>query len=272
MSPRHGVVTTLIGVSLATFVMAAHAQKDTAAPGSVAATVNNQKITTDALAAYQRSLGTGRNPAPPADVALDQLIGIELMYQEGKKQGVDKLPEVQSDLENQRRNIVARTMMRKYLAAKPVTDSELRKAYDQRVANMPKQEYKLAHILTPTIEAANAAIADLGKGKSFSDAAAQHSTDPNTKANGGALPWLNTQQMPESVRKAAEALQKSAYTKTPVKTDLGWHVFYLEDTRNVTPPSFGDVKDQLRTVVENERVSQFVAELKKSAKISVGSK
>lgn len=272
MSLRHGVVTILTGVFLATFVLVAHAQKDAAAAGSVAATVNNQKITNDAVAAYQRSLGTGQNPPPPADAALDQLIGIELMYQEGKKQGVDKLPDVQSDLENQRRNIVARAMMRKHLLAKPVTETELRKAYDQRVANMPKQEYKLAHILTPSVEAANAAISELGKGKAFAEVAAQHSADPNTKANGGSLPWLNTQQMPESVRTAAGALQKSAYTKTPVKTDLGWHVFLLEDSRNVTPPRFEDVKDQLKTVVENERISNFVAELKKDAKISVGAK
>jgi len=269
MSRRHRVVTPVVSLFLAASVTAVSAQTATVAPGSVVATINNQKLTAEALTAYQRSLASGQNPPPPADVALDQLIGIELMYQEGKKQGVDKLPEVQSDLENQRRNIVARATMRKHLAAKPVTDSDLRKAYELRVANMPKQEYKLAHILTPTAEAANAAIAELGKGKSFSEVAASHSTDPNTKANGGSLPWLNTQQMPESVRNAAQSLQKSAYTRSPVKTDLGWHVFMLEDTRSVTPPPFDSVKDQLKTAVENERISELVAELKKSAKIEI---
>lgn len=268
MSRRH-VLAAIVSMSLATFVTAANGQQDAVAPGTVVATVNSQKLTAEALTAYQRSLVTGQNPPPPADVALDQLVGIELMYQEGKKQGVDKQPDVQSDLENQRRNIVARAMMRKHLAAKPVTESELRKAYDLRVANMPKQEYKLAHILVPTSEAAKAAIAELSKGKRFADVAASHSTDPNTKANGGSLPWLNTQQMPESVRTAAESLQKSAYTRTPVKTDLGWHVFLLEDTRSVTPPPFDTVKDQLKTAVENERVSALVAELKKGAKIDV---
>lgn len=268
MSRRHIVVTSVVGLLLGAVVTAANAQSPAVAPGSVVATVNNQKLTVEALTAYQRSLAGAQNP-PPADAALDQLIGIELMYQEGKKRGVDKLPEVQSDLENQRRNIVARAMMRKHLEAKPVSDSDLRKAYDLRVANMPKQEYKLAHILASTEDAANTAIAELSKGKQFSDVAASHSTDPNTKANGGSLPWLNSQQMPESVLKAAQSLQKSAYTRTPVKTDLGWHVFMLEDTRSVTPPSFDAVKEQLRTAVENERISQLVADLKKGAKIEV---
>lgn len=269
MSRGHIVVTTIMSLSLAGFFTPAHAQKEAAAPGKVVATVNKEKITADALAAYQRSLNIGQNAAPPADAALDQLIGIELMYQEAKKQGVDKQPDVQSDLENQRRNIIARAMMRKHLSAKPVTDGDLRKAYDARVAGMPKLEYKLAHILAPSSDAANTAIAELGKGKKFAEVAASHSTDPNTKANGGSLPWLNAQQMPEGVRKAAESLQKSAYTRAPVKTDLGWHVFMLEDTRNVTPPAFDTVKDQLRTVVENERISELVAELKKNAKIEV---
>lgn len=268
MTFHRAVATALASLAIAALAPAANAQQATAAPGTVVATVNSQKLTIEALTAYQGSLGAGQNP-PPADAALDQLIGIELMYQEGKKAGVEKQPDVQADLENQRRNIVARAMMRKHLSTKPVTEQDIRKAYDARVASMPKQEYKLAHILTANAEAANAAIAELSKGTSFSQVALSHSTDPNTKANGGSLPWLNPQQMPESVLKAASGLQKSAYTRTPVQTDLGWHVFMLEDTRAVTPPGYESVKDQLRSMLENERISQHVAELKKTAKIEV---
>jgi peptidyl-prolyl cis-trans isomerase C len=257
---------TLVSCAVLLFVSTgAHAQKK--AGDATAATVNGQAISALSLQSYQRSFAPGQNVAP--EPALDQLVGIELLAQEGKKKGLEKSPEVVADLENQRRNIVARAMMRNYLDANPVTDAQIRQAYDQRVATLPKQEYKLAHILTPTADAANAAIADLTKGKAFAAVARERSTDSNNKDNGGSLPWLNPNQMPPPVRDAVAGLKKSEYTKAPVQSELGWHVLLLEDTRAVTPPAFDAVKDQLKSSLENDRIGQYVAELKKSAKIVI---
>ena len=257
-------------VALALFCGAANAQS-TPAPSSttaVLATVNNQPLTKQALEAYKRSAPPDQTP--PDDAALDLLINIEVLYQEGKKQGLDNTPDYLADVENQRRNLLARTVMHSILTKKPIKEDELQQAYQKRVEQMSKKEYKLSHILSTNEADAKAVIAQLDKGQSFATLALSHSTDADSRDKGGSLPWLDPVRMPAPVKEAAAALAApNSYTKTPVKTDMGWHVFMLESTRDVTPPSYDVVKAQLRSAMENERVNAYVAELKKAAKIEL---
>ena len=68
---------------------------------------------------------------------------------------------------------------------------------------------------------------------------------------------------------ATAALKKGEYTKSPVKTDFGWHVIKLEDTRDVSPPSFDSVKDQLGNMLQNQMISDYVNQLRDKAKIEL---
>ena len=63
-------------------------------------------------------------------------------------------------------------------------------------------------------------------------------------------------------------LKKGEYTKTPVKTDFGYHVIMLEDTRPLTPPAFDQVKPQLQQRAQQQQVEQLVKKLRDSAKIN----
>jgi peptidyl-prolyl cis-trans isomerase C len=52
-----------------------------------------------------------------------------------------------------------------------------------------------------------------------------------------------------------------------VQSQFGWHVIKLEDTRDVQPPPFDQVKDQLNNVVLAKKFKTYADELKKTAKI-----
>jgi peptidyl-prolyl cis-trans isomerase C len=43
-----------------------------------------------------------------------------------------------------------------------------------------------------------------------------------------------------------------------VKTQFGWHVIILEDTRVQTPPPFEAVKAQLEPVVQREKLTSYL--------------
>ncbi len=66
---------------------------------------------------------------------------------------------------------------------------------------------------------------------------------------------------------AVKALKKGEYTQQPVQTQFGWHVIKLEDTRDVAPPPFDQVKDKLVNAVIRKKLQAYVAELKKTATI-----
>jgi peptidyl-prolyl cis-trans isomerase C len=62
-------------------------------------------------------------------------------------------------------------------------------------------------------------------------------------------------------------LAKGKFTETPVKTDFGYHVILVEDSRPLTPPPFDQIKPQINQRLQQEQLQKYVAELQKKAKI-----
>jgi len=63
------------------------------------------------------------------------------------------------------------------------------------------------------------------------------------------------------------ALGKGKYSDTPVKTDFGYHVIQVDDSRPLTPPTFDQVKPQLLQRLQQEQLQKFVGELRSKAKV-----
>jgi peptidyl-prolyl cis-trans isomerase C len=53
----------------------------------------------------------------------------------------------------------------------------------------------------------------------------------------------------------------------PVKTQFGWHIIKVEDRRNRAMPEFDKVKDQIASYVARRAQTEFVAQLRETAKI-----
>lgn len=236
----------------------------------VVATVNGRTITDEMLNLYgaQRSRNPGAQPIT-REAALDELINIELVAQDAERKGIDKQANVVKQLEWQRRSVLVGVSMREYLAAHPVTDDELQKAYKAFTKEHDGKEYNARHILVESEDEAKAIIADLGKGGDFGKLAEEKSKDPSGKHNGGDLGWFSGKQMVAPFSEAVAKMKKGQTSKAPVQTQFGWHVIKLEDTREVPAPAFAEIEDQLRTQAQNQRVDTYIAELRKGAKIEV---
>jgi peptidyl-prolyl cis-trans isomerase C len=66
---------------------------------------------------------------------------------------------------------------------------------------------------------------------------------------------------------AVMALKKGELSATPVQTQYGWHIIRLEDTREIQPPPFDQVKGQLGQVVLAKKFRGYSDELLKAAKV-----
>ncbi len=111
-------------------------------------------------------------------------------------------------------------------------------------------------------------IAELDSGANFAELAKSKSTGPTAK-NGGDLGWFKPNQMVPPFAQAVSEMKKGSYTKKPVKTQFGWHVIKLEDERKLTPPKFEEVKEQIRSIKTNQKIQQYVIELRKKAKVDI---
>lgn len=150
-----------------------------------------------------------------------------------------------------------------------VTDADVKARYDKEVAALPKQEEVHArHILVKTEDEAKDVIKQLDAGKDFAELAKEKSTDPN-KDDGGDLGYFTRGRMVKEFEDAAFSLEKGTYSKTPVKTDFGYHVIKVEDKRDSPPPPFEQVQDQVRQLVMRDKYLALLNDAKAKAKVEI---
>lgn len=242
----------------------------------VVATVNGVKITRQQLDMHIQLLQTmTQQKVDDQAAALSDLIDREVVQQEVKKKKLDKNTELNYLAEFQRRELFSKALLKKSDAAKPVTDEELQKLYDEKIKNLNLKEYKIRHILIKSSDPdgenkAKAIVAELDKGSNFEDLAKEKSQDP-TASKGGDIGWLNLAQLRglPAIAQAISEMSKGTYSKTPVQSNAGWHVLKLEDSRKKEPPTFEQSKKQLARIIQQSRIQSYVSGLRNKAKVDI---
>jgi peptidyl-prolyl cis-trans isomerase C len=237
--------------------------------GVVIATVNNSPLTQDVLDIYatQRKAQGGEEQANSEEAILNELISLELMRQDSVNKGLNTQPFVVAAIDQQTRTALAGAAIKDFMANNPVSDEAAKTVYDEQIAIAGK-EYSARHILVDDEETANEVIKLLDSGSDFSELAKEKSTGPSGPS-GGKLGWFGADQMVKPFSDATAALEKGAYTKTPVQTQFGWHVIILDDVRESSPPPFDDVKDRIKLLLANQQLQQYVEKMKSSAVIDI---
>jgi peptidyl-prolyl cis-trans isomerase C len=247
----------------ATSTITQAAEKD-----GLVATVNGTKITASMLQDYQHSRGIADNDLKKQQIQMmvEEMINRELIFQDALKNGVDKTPAVKKQMESLHKNVVAGAMLKNVAQSGNITDDDLKKEYEQRKHEMVTQEYKASHILVEKEDTAKEIIKELTKGAKFADLVKSKSIGPGAE-HGGDIGWFKPGEMDKEFSDAVVALKDGEYTKTPVKTQFGWHVILREASREIPPPSFDQMKEQLKMHVQNLQIQDYIAALRKKAKI-----
>ena len=237
-------------------------------PGKVLATVNGSAITQPVLDVYME-IRKNQKPGNSADrdTVLNELISLELMSQEGINKGLETNPTVIATLDQQQRTVFASAAIKDFLANNPVSDEQARELYDNQIGKAGK-EYNARHILVKTQEEAVDIIKQLDNGGNFEELAKEKSTGPSGKA-GGKLGWFSPTQMVKPFSDATAKLEKGSYTKEPVQTQFGWHVILLEDSRELTPPAYDEVKERVKLVIANQELQAHIQQLRASADVEI---
>lgn len=194
-----------------------------------------------------------------------ELIGREVLIQEADKQGYGMRPEVKSQIENTRQSVIINAMLADYVKKNPVKDAEIKAEYDKYKAAMGEKEYHSRHILVGSEAEAKDIIAKLKAGGKFEELA-KVSKDGSAN-NGGDLGWMAPGKLVKPFADAMVALKNGQYTETPVKTEFGYHVIKMEESRATKLPSLDEVKGQIAEAMQQKKIAAFRDELMKKAKI-----
>ncbi|MGQ0428703.1 MAG: peptidylprolyl isomerase [Gammaproteobacteria bacterium] len=258
---------TLAGMMLAVGCTKAETPADDAA--KPVATVDGTPISNEVWLLYVKTRHQGKTvdqlTSEERSESLEELIRMYVGAAEAKKQKLDD-GEPGARLELVSRSALAEMLFRKQSEGKEPTEEELKAEYDARIAEMPKAEYHARHILVDDEAKAKDLIVQLDKGTKFEALAKEHSSD-GSAAEGGDLGWFTAGQMVKPFSDAVQQLEIGKYTATPVKSDFGWHVIRLEETRPTTPPPYDTVKPQLGPMVKQKRFEAHLKELVEKARI-----
>lgn len=149
-------------------------------------------------------------------------------------------------------------------AKKNIKDSEINKYYKDEI----KPDIKVSHILI-TVDAATDASDDdktkaeenakktaeevinklneaSDKQQAFKDLAKEYSKDDSTKEDGGNLGYINKNTLGDSYKNMVDSaynLKDGEYTKSPVKSALGYHIVLRTETKEKA--SLDEVKDSI---------------------------
>ena len=197
----------------------------------------------------------------------EEVIVREIFMQEAQKRGLAASEDVKAQMELARQTILIRELFADFQKKNPVTDAELKGEYDKFVATNSGKEYKARHILVDKEDEAKDIVARLKKGEKFDELAKKLSKDPGSGAKGGDLDWANATSYVAEFSQAMVKLEKGQLTQEPVKSQFGWHVIQLDDTRDAKLPAFEDLKPQISQQLTQQKLATFQEDLRKAAKV-----
>jgi peptidyl-prolyl cis-trans isomerase C len=200
-----------------------------------------------------------RTPELEAQVR-DEVVLREMFVQEAEKRGFQGKADYKVQMEFARQTILIRELFTQYQATNPVTEAEIQAEYAKSTsagAGAGGAEYRARHILVDTEDQAKTLIAQIKAGTKFEDLAKKESKDTGSGENGGDLDFASPNVYVPEFGQAMVKLKKGEMTELPVKSQFGWHIIRLEDTREAQSPSLAEMRPQIEQKLGQMKIAKF---------------
>lgn len=252
-------------------------------------TVNGKNITDTEIQEVLMQGTQGRFNQLPEDKKIemsqkvvDGLISQELVYADAKKEGVLESTEYKNELakvlERVKVQLASKVWEKRQFDKVKVNAKDIKAYYKANPEEFTeKSKVRASHILVKTEAEAKAIIKEIGSLKDgalnakFAELAKTKSTGPSGP-KGGDLGFFGQGQMVPAFNDAAFAMKKGEITKTPVKSQFGYHVILVTDKQEAKNLSFDEVKgfieQKLKVEAFKEQMQNKMEELKKKATIT----
>ncbi|HEA83860.1 MAG TPA: hypothetical protein ENI03_01070 [Thermodesulfobacterium geofontis] len=204
---------------------------------------------------------------------VNRWVNLSLLALAGKKEGIDKNPEIKKELIEIEKNLIARKYFEKKTANLKISESQLKEYY-----NKNKEKYKEAegrhvkHILIYVPQDADNATKEkylekakeirekLLKGAEFEELAKKYSDDTGSKKKGGDLGIIRKGQTIPEFEKEIFKLKPGEISK-PIKSPYGYHLVKVEKIIPERIPSFEEVKNLVKQDYMQKKREEIMAQI-----------
>ena len=233
-------------------------------------TVNGETISVaEQKVIYDAAVAQGQPAGEKLEMMVKQIaIQNAVLLQEAKKARVESKPEVKALLKSAHDKILVDATFKDWADKNPVSESQLKDAYNAQKRLYGDTEYQVRHILVKTEDQAKNLIKRLKKGNDFTKLAKEFSEDKQSGAQGGQLGWVVPHSFSPSFGAVVSALKPGTVAESPIQTQYGFHVVQLDSKRPAQLfPSYEELKPQLKANLTNQLVQKHFTEVVKQAKI-----
>jgi peptidyl-prolyl cis-trans isomerase C len=217
---------------------------------------------------FRERMAKGAASSPALrDAVRDELVDQTLIMQAAQAEGLDRHPLVQAQMSLASRAALNRLWQQKYLSEHPITDAALQAEYKQQMALLGTEELMLRHIIVTDEALAKSLIQRVEQGATLAELAAQYSSDPDSKTQGGLVGWVSLNQLVPEVAKVVRQMRPQQLWSAPVSTAQGWHVIYLQERRALVPPELDKIRPQLLELIAQKAITQKLQTMRQSATV-----
>ena len=229
------------------------------------ATINNLHL---AIFSTQAS-GNPQAASPEQQAAmLEELVNIFMLANSKEGKALTEHREIAAALKVANARLIAETLVRKKMQDAQIDETAIKAAYQTQYVEALSTEYQARHILLKTEEEAKAVIRELDQGADFPELAKQKSTGPS-KSVGGDLGWFTSRQMVKPFTDAVTQMGSGSYSTQPVKTQYGWHVILLQDSRPVAVPDLDQARETIVQRLKSQKVGAYIREISEKSQVKI---
>ena len=216
-------------------------------------------------------------PDPSKKQVIEQIVNKKLIAKNAIKNGIEKDPQYVEAMSGIKEDLALQVWQKNEVDKLKFTDQDKKDFFEKNKDKFVMPEIlESRHILVKTEAEAKAIIIELDKSAKkedkFAELAKTKSADA-TAQNGGYLGKVPADKLVPEFTAAAKALAKNTYSKTPVKSEFGYHVIFLKDKSEAKALTYPEVEGKINQILIgnafSKRVKEVTDELKKDAKIVI---
>lgn len=230
----------------------------------VAETVNGVAVPQVLLEAFAKGHGADLSQPEQREQVLRVFADYVLLAEQARRDKLSAKPQFAAEVEIARLSALAKATMTELQQQTPLTDAALKAEYDAQVAHASKFEYDFTQLLFDNENDALKASGDLLAGKPFAQV---YDAWKGKAKQAKAFTRVRPEQLPAALSGVIATLKNGETTRTPVRTEFGWHVLRLDIANPFVPPPFDQVKENIRRTLALKVGEERLDQLKKQAKI-----
>lgn len=243
------------------------------------ATVNGDKITKQDINLLIQDPRVDFNQLPDEmkKQIIDGAINRKLLAKNALDSGVEKDAEYIDAMNRIKEDVALQVWQKQKVDSIKFSEKEKKEFYNKNKEKfIIPENFEARHILVDSEKDAKDVVKELDKAVNkeakFKELAKAKSKD-GAGQNEGYLGKFSANDMVPDFSNAIKALKKGTYSKTPVKTEFGYHVIFLIDKTPSNELSYDEVKDNIERIMKSEKlnkdIEQLVSDLRKKAKIVI---